>query len=122
MAVVMPGQQEAAEVAVGQQGGDNTTLRRSPLRPARFGCLNRAPADDLHHRGRKPALDDMEHTPIGNAATQAAHQRRVRDRGEVVAQIRVHHLPPPVLRHVPVNPSESYFGVQPRTESILLGQ
>ena len=58
----------------------------------------------------------------GDAATQAAHQRRVRDRGEVVAQIRVHHLLPPVLRHVPVNPSESHLGVQPRTKPILLGQ
>ena len=46
----------------------------------------------------------------------------MRDRGEVVAQVRVHHLPPPMLRYVPIDPSESHLGVQPGAEPILLWQ
>jgi hypothetical protein len=49
------------------------------LRPSRFGGLHRPPIDDLHNRRCKPAFDDMEYTPIGDAAAQTSHQRRVRN-------------------------------------------
>ena len=103
-----------------RSGSDLAALRGAPLGPSRFGGLHRTPVDDLHHRGGQPALDDMEQLAIGDAPGQASHQGRVRNRGEVVAQVRVHHLPPPVLRHVPIDPPESRLGVQSGPEAILL--
>ena len=122
MAMAMPRQQKASEVAVGQQGRNHSALRGSPFRPSCFGGLHRPPADDFHHRRRKPALDGVKHMPVGDAPGQAAQQGGVRNRGEIVAQVRVYHLPPPMLRDVPINPSESHLGVQPGAETILLRQ
>jgi hypothetical protein len=122
MAVAMPGQQEAPEVQVRRQRRDHPALWCPPFSPARLGGLHRVPVDDLHHGDCEPALDDAEEASIGDAAGQTTHQGRVRDRGEVVAQIRVHHLPPPMLRHVPVDPAESHLGVQSGAKAILLWQ
>jgi len=47
MAMVVPRQQEASEVAVGQQWGDNSALRGTSLRPSRFSGLNRPTIDDF---------------------------------------------------------------------------
>ena len=44
------------------------------------------------------------------------------DRGEVVAQISVHHLLSPVLRHMPEDSTDGHFGIESGTKSILLWQ
>jgi hypothetical protein len=49
-------------------------------------------------------------------------QRPVRDRGEVVAEISVDHLDPPMVRDVPEGPANRHFGVLFRAEPELLGQ
>lgn len=41
---------------------------------------------------------------------------------EIVAQVHVCHLPPPVLRYMPIDPSESHLGTQSGAKSVLLGQ
>jgi len=46
----------------------------------------------------------------------------MRDRSEVVAKVRVHHLSPSVLRHVPEHASERHLGVQLGAEPVLLRQ
>ena len=56
MAMKLPRQQEAPEVAVGQQRRDHTALWRSPLLPPRFGRLDASARDIVDDRRCQPAL------------------------------------------------------------------
>jgi hypothetical protein len=60
-----------------------SALRRSPLRPSRFGGLHRPRIDDLHHRRRKPespfsldAIDrNLRRQPDGSSGSSAGNAK-----------------------------------------------
>src|SRR3954449_12225551 len=76
----------------------------------------------FHHRHPQPGADQGEHAPVRDPPPEAAQQRPVRDRAEVVAEVSVHHLPPPALGDVEVGPADRHLGPQPGAEPVLLGR
>lgn len=46
----------------------------------------------LHHRSLDPHLDQMQNLPVRDAADHQSHEFIVRDRIEVLGQIRVYDL------------------------------
>src|SRR3974390_62826 len=122
MAMLLPRQQEAAEVAVGQQRRDYSALWCSPLPSSRCGCLDSSTRDVFDDRRHQPALHRLQHPAICDPSFQTTHQRSVWNGGEVVAQIRIYYLLSPVLRHMPVDSSDGHFGIHSGTKPILLWQ
>src|SRR5260370_31022976 len=76
----------------------------------------------LDHRRREPAFDDGQELSVRNAAAHAAHQRSVRNRREVVAEVSVHYLRSPAGCDVPEGFATRHLGVHRTTESILVTQ
>src|SRR5207245_609257 len=54
------------------------------------------------------------------SATDTTHQRTVRNRGEIVAEISVHHFASAVLGDVKVCPAHRHLRVHLRTKPVLL--
>src|SRR5690606_958045 len=118
----MPRKDEAAEVKVRKQRRCRPSLRCSSLPVARFSRANPLHGRPLTHRGSEPAFDHRQHLTSGNATRKTPHQRAVRDRGEVIAEISVYHLPPVVLRDVEVRATYCHLRICLRSEPILLRQ
>jgi site-specific DNA recombinase len=63
---------------------NDPSLRCSPFLPSRLCRLHPPSVDAFYNRHCQPALDRFQHPSVGDAAGQTTHQRRVRNRGEVV--------------------------------------
>src|SRR5258708_7110035 len=59
----------------------------------------------LAYRRLQPPLQQVQHPATADAPRQARHQRRVRDRLEVLRQIGVHHVSSPVIQSFVAHPN-----------------
>ncbi len=117
---LLPGQNEATEVEICKKRRNYTALGRSPLAIPGFRRAIEPMLDPLPHRSAQPAFDDRENLPISHPSRYALHQRAVRNGVEVVGEVSVYHLPPPVLSNVEVHATHCHLSIQSRTEPILL--
>ena len=76
----------------------------------------------LDHRCREPALNHRQERPVRDAAAHAAHQRAMRDRRKVVAEVSIYDFRPPMVTDVPEGLAYRHLGIHPRTESVLIAQ
>src|SRR5271157_4312105 len=93
----LPGQQEATEVEIRQQGRDRGALRGPPISIPCLRCASGRALVTLDHGCCEPAFNHGQERAVRDTAAHAAHQRPVRDRREVVAEISVYHLRPPTV-------------------------
>src|SRR5664280_2483320 len=120
VAVLVPREQEAPEVKIGEERRCRSSLGSSPLPIASLcGSKKRVAIRALAHRRPQPLLDHRQDLLVGDSAADATHEGTVWDRGEVVAEISVHDFPAAVL-DVKVRPAHRHLRVQLRTKSVLL--
>src|ERR1035441_2131421 len=120
VAMLVPRQQKAPEVEVGEERRCRSSLGSPPLPIASLcGSKKRVAVRALAHRRPQPLLDHRQDLPVGDSAADATHQRTVRNRGEVIAEISVHDFPAAVF-DVKVGPAHRHLRVQLRTKSVLL--
>jgi len=119
--VLVPCPQESPEVEVSEERRCRSPLWSPSLPVASLRCAQcRAPVRALPHRYRQPALEDRQDLPVVHAPRDAPQQRTMRDCGEVVGQIRIHHFSPVMLRNVKVHSPHSRLRIPSGPEPILL--
>jgi len=74
----------------------------------------------LNRRRTQPLLHHRQHLAIADSPADAPHQRPVRNRVEVVAEVSIHHFEQCPLGHVEVRPPDRHFRVHACPEAILL--
>src|SRR5271168_346193 len=118
----LPGQQEATEIKIRQQGRDRGALRGPPMSILRLRRASGRALVVLDHRCREPALDHGQERSIRDTSAHAAHQRPVRDRRKIVAEISIYHLCPAMVANVPEGLADCHLGVHLRAEAVLIAQ
>jgi site-specific DNA recombinase len=102
-----------------RSGSDRRTLWGSAMSVLRLRGTSGLTLVTLDHRRRKPAFDHGQEFTIRDPSAHAAHQRRVWNRGKIVAEISVYYLRPSVSRDVPEGFTNRHFGVHSGAESEL---
>ena len=105
-----------------RSGSDRGALWRPPVSILRLRRASGRALVTLDHRCCQPALDHGQERPVRDTPAHTAHQRPVRDRREVVAEVSVYHFRPPVVADVPEGLANRHLGVHPRAEAILIAQ
>ena len=104
-----------------RSGRDRTSLRGPSIPVASFRrAVHPAARCSFTYRRREPPLEHRQYLTVGHSASDAPHQRPVRDCRKVVAQIGVHYVPSVVLSDMEVRPANRHLGVHVRPEPVLL--
>src|ERR1700688_1278499 len=88
----------------------------------RLRCASDRALVTLDYRCRETALDHGQERSVHDTPAHTAHQRPVRDRRKIVAEVSVYHLRPSMVADVPEGLANRHLGIHPRTEAILVTQ
>ena len=124
--------QEAVHVEVGQQRADDAALRRAASAAFAARHAPRPVAVTLLDRRLEPQLDQPQHVPVDDAPRHRLHEVAMRNRIEILRQIRIHDFRVAAaeqrvhfldrVRPAPLRPVAESRGVEVRLEDRLQHQ
>jgi len=97
VAELLPGQNEAPEIHVGQQWRDHRSLGAATVRLLGLDGAPKLSINIFDNGYLKPLLDQLQYPAIRDAPGQTLHQRPVRNGIEIVSKIRIDNVSQPNL-------------------------